>query len=414
MNRISLRKIDQVSLETSGFYKMSEQTWGLLSNLIMVLGHCPELTKTLVPFANSFIFYPIKGNNIDRKLRELVINTVSRFNESHYSITHHTLIALLSGVEQNKLLNLNKWKNSDVYTERELIAIEYAELGSGDSNDVPDEFFKKLHDEFSDSEIVELTVLIGHFNLLNRWFNVLEIEDEPEFLKLYEEHVPPELRTSISYYKPQKRVDPNVHPLTRPPFINKNARVPPVEPDVLLEKEDYETLASAYELARVSWHAGDAGAPNLIKTWAQCPEIAKTEVVFVNSFAFNKDSTIPRGLKELTINTVGRINQCYYSTSAHEWYAQEFGGITLEQLNELKDWKTSSRFTDDEKLVIEYAVEVTLNSNFVSDELFNKIKKRFNEQEIVELTFLISHYQHVTRFLNLLQIELESGRKPSS
>jgi alkylhydroperoxidase family enzyme len=161
-----------------------------------------------------------------------------------------------------------------------------------------------------------------------------------------------------------------------------------------------------YELARLSWQTGDA-PPNLIKTWAQCPEIAQTEVPFVNSFAFNKDSTIPRGLKELAINIVGRINQGYYTTSAHEWYAQEFGKISAQ------NWKTSTLLNDSEKLVIEYAINVTTNSNFISDDLFKRIRRKFKENEIVELTFLISHFQHVTRFLNLLQVELEEGRVPT-
>lgn len=411
MARISLCKLQDVSLETRGYYQMSAETWGILSNLIMTLGHCPALTKTLVPFANSFIFYPIDGNNIDRKLRELVINKVSRHNESHYSVTHHTLIALREKVEPAKLLALDSWQISNTYSDRERLAIEYAELGSGDSNNVSDQFFDQLHKHFSDPEIVELTVLIGHFNLLNRWLNALQVEDEPEFLQFYNDIVPNELKTSISYYKPTKHFSQNSYALTRPPFVDKNARVPPMEPDDLTKKQEYETLA-AYELATSSWQTGEI-IPNLIKTWGQCPEIAKTEVPFVNSFAFNKNSTIPRGLKELAINVVGRINQCYYTTNAHEWYAETFGNISRQKLDDLENWQTSQLFDELEKLVIEYAINVTVNSNFVSDDLFKKMRKHLNESEMVELTFLICHFQHVTRFINLLQIELEAGRKPT-
>ena len=50
-----------------------------------------------------------------------------------------------------------------------------------------------------DSQIVELTWLIGHFGLLNRWFTVLQVPDEgpldeADFVRLYEQVVPADIR----------------------------------------------------------------------------------------------------------------------------------------------------------------------------------------------------------------------------
>jgi len=50
-----------------------------------------------------------------------------------------------------------------------------------------------------DSQIVELTWLMGHFCLLNRWFTVLQVpdegaEDEVNFLAVYEQVVPEDIR----------------------------------------------------------------------------------------------------------------------------------------------------------------------------------------------------------------------------
>jgi len=50
-----------------------------------------------------------------------------------------------------------------------------------------------------DAQIVELTWLIGHFCLLNRWFTALQVpnesaEDEWNFPAAYEEIVPEEIR----------------------------------------------------------------------------------------------------------------------------------------------------------------------------------------------------------------------------
>jgi hypothetical protein len=50
-----------------------------------------------------------------------------------------------------------------------------------------------------DARIVELTWLIGHFCLLNRWFTVLQVpdetaQDEDNFLAAYEAVVPEDIR----------------------------------------------------------------------------------------------------------------------------------------------------------------------------------------------------------------------------
>jgi hypothetical protein len=50
-----------------------------------------------------------------------------------------------------------------------------------------------------DAQIVELTWLIGHFCLLNRWFTVLQVpdegsKDEDNFGAVYEQTVPEEIR----------------------------------------------------------------------------------------------------------------------------------------------------------------------------------------------------------------------------
>src|SRR5215813_1677899 len=55
-------------------------------------------------------------------------------------------------------------KESHDLSERERIALEYADRVSATPVDVPDEFFAKLRRLFSEREIVELTAHIAHEN----------------------------------------------------------------------------------------------------------------------------------------------------------------------------------------------------------------------------------------------------------
>ena len=53
---------------------------------------------------------------------------------------------------------------SDHLSDRERVALEYADRVSATPVDVPDEFFEKLQRVFSEREIVELTAHIAHEN----------------------------------------------------------------------------------------------------------------------------------------------------------------------------------------------------------------------------------------------------------
>jgi alkylhydroperoxidase family enzyme len=234
--RIRPLQRDEVDPYTKGGIEFGEATWGgFPTNLLKVLAYCPRLVQTEAEYANTFIFDPPTfrgdvqeaGFN-DRFLKELVISRTSMFNRSRYSVTHHALIgmALYEGAGRaeegrKKYLHLHEHeKHPDIYTERERVVLDYAVAVSRDAHSVTDADFTKLrrvlrehnlqNDRLNklgdagiavhvDRQIVELTWLIGQFNLLNRWFTVLQVPaetpaDEADFGALYETVVPEDIR----------------------------------------------------------------------------------------------------------------------------------------------------------------------------------------------------------------------------
>jgi len=65
---------------------------------------------------------------------------------------------------------------SNSYTPRERLAIEYAEKMALDHHSIDDAFFDRLHGQFTDPEIVELGMLIGQFIGVGRLLMVLDLE----------------------------------------------------------------------------------------------------------------------------------------------------------------------------------------------------------------------------------------------
>ena len=199
------------------------------------MAYTPRLLQTEVEYCNTFIFDPPTfrgeiqeaGFN-DRFIKELVISRTSLINRSRYSMTHHSFIGVKLYTDagradegHQKFLHLHEHESHhDVYTERERAVLNYAVLVTKDAHLVTDEGFQELRrvlrkhnskdpllkslpksrmDRHVDAQIVELTWLIGHFCLLNRWFTVLQVpdegpHDEDNFAAAYEQVVPADIR----------------------------------------------------------------------------------------------------------------------------------------------------------------------------------------------------------------------------
>jgi alkylhydroperoxidase family enzyme len=80
-------------------------------------------------------------------------------------------------LDESDYAGVAAWQSSPRYSERERLAIEYAERFALAHDGLDDAFFARLHEAFSDAEILDLTVCIGGFLALGRTLHVLGIDD---------------------------------------------------------------------------------------------------------------------------------------------------------------------------------------------------------------------------------------------
>ncbi len=80
-------------------------------------------------------------------------------------------------------------------------------------------------------------------------------------------------------------------------------------------------------------------------------------------------------------------------------------GITEAHLRDLGSYKESAAFSALEKLVLEYAVEMTKTPVEVSEALFAALRRHFNEAQLVELTAAIAWENYRARFDHAFGIE---------
>ena len=85
-------------------------------------------------------------------------------------------MARRQGWTEDQLANLADFEDRSDFSEREKVALRFAERVTLDSNKVDEPLWSALRQHFDEGELVELAAAIGLFNYFNRFNNALEME----------------------------------------------------------------------------------------------------------------------------------------------------------------------------------------------------------------------------------------------
>ena len=111
----------------------------------------------------------VRHSGLEHSLIELVKTRVSQINGCAYCIDMHTKDARAAGESEQRLYGLSAWRETPFYSERERAALEWAEtLTLISENDVPDELYNSVREQFSEEELVKLSLAVIAINGWNR------------------------------------------------------------------------------------------------------------------------------------------------------------------------------------------------------------------------------------------------------
>ncbi|MEM1299440.1 MAG: carboxymuconolactone decarboxylase family protein [Pseudomonadota bacterium] len=120
------------------------------------------------------------------------------------------------------------------------------------------------------------------------------------------------------------------------------------------------------------------------------------------------EGVLPARYLELALVTVSKLNECTFCVSNHTPRLNA-SGISLTAAENILDYDQVEEFDGADKLVIEYAIQVTNDFHRVRDSMFDRLRAHFDDAQIVELTWRIALCGAFNRFNDVLQTEVDDG-----
>ena len=111
----------------------------------------------------------VRQARLDHKLIDLVRMRASQINGCAYCLDMHSKDARAGGETEQRLYGLEAWRETPYYSARERAALEWTEaLTLVAGSHVPDEVYQRVREQFSEDELVHLSLAIVSINGWNR------------------------------------------------------------------------------------------------------------------------------------------------------------------------------------------------------------------------------------------------------
>ncbi len=111
----------------------------------------------------------IRQSGLEPDIFEMVRVRASQINGCAFCIDMHTKEARAAGESEQRLYALDAWRETPFFSEREQAALEWTEAVTRVSErHVPDEVYERAREQFTEKELVELTMAVVATNGWNR------------------------------------------------------------------------------------------------------------------------------------------------------------------------------------------------------------------------------------------------------
>ena len=178
MTRIAPANIADLPENTRKNLQFAEELMGFVPNDAMAMAHWPAMTQAMQHLV-AVIYGP---SEVEPMLKRLVAAVTSGAAGCRYCQAHTAHgAAKMAGGDTAKIAAVWEYQTSDLFNDAERAALDLALAAGTQPNAATDEHFARLHEHFSQRQIVEIMGVISLFGFLNRWNDTLatQLEDAP-------------------------------------------------------------------------------------------------------------------------------------------------------------------------------------------------------------------------------------------
>lgn len=176
---VSYVEMDQADETTQAFYRDAADRFEMLLNIFKVFGHTPELGRC---FTDS-VMAMLKDGELDWVTKELIILKATHRNECQYCVVQHETLSKRLGIPEEKIVDIggDKYRTSPHFTAAEKALLDFTVQIGVDANRVSAELWERLHEHFSEPQIVEAAYVITQYIAISKFGDALGVELEPVF-----------------------------------------------------------------------------------------------------------------------------------------------------------------------------------------------------------------------------------------
>lgn len=176
-------------------------------------------------------------------------------------------------------------------------------------------------------------------------------------------------------------------------------RLPVIRPDAMTERQQEIS-------ARIAGRRGAVRGP--FQVWIQSPELCD-KVEALGAFA-RFESSLPLRLRELSLLMAARHWDAQYSWNAHVDKAVA-AGIPAAAIQAIAERRTPEFDNAEDEAFYKFCHEL-LEEHFVADETFERARKFFGPQGLVDAVGSLGNFSMLGMCLNAFQVDLQADREP--
>ncbi len=169
-------QLDAANEDIKKVYAQVEEDIGFVPNFVKTLAHSGNFLEAMAD-----LYLTIAGEtSLSEKLRQLVILKTCQLHKCKYTVGYYTETAKKAGWSDEQIQSFDDYAASDLFSYYEKEVLQLAETASREPDEIQDDYWTQLNNHFTSDQVVELVVLIGFFNMINRFILTLQIEPDVE------------------------------------------------------------------------------------------------------------------------------------------------------------------------------------------------------------------------------------------